>query len=242
MNPGQLAFDLAHRPALGREAFYEAASNAAALAAVEGWRGWPGGRMLLVGPAGAGKTHLAHVFAAACNGAVVVQAASLVDVPGLAALPGVAVEDAEAIAGDVAAETALFHLHNLMLAEGGRLLVTAATPPRDWGLCLPDLQSRMQGAPLVRVEAPCDALLAALLVKLFADRQIEVTPALIRWLVPRIERSFAGAGDAVALLDAAALAGGQPVTRRLAAQVMGGVLDSSDAASDDTRDALKDVP
>jgi chromosomal replication initiation ATPase DnaA len=219
----QLAFDLPHRPALGREAFFVAASNAVALAAVEDWRGWPGGRMLLCGPAGAGKTHLAHVFAAACRGAGVVSARGLeqADIPALAALPGLAVEDAEAVAGDRAAETALFHLHNLTLAEGGRLLVTAATPPRDWGLVLPDLQSRMQAAPLVRLEAPCDALLSAVLVKLFADRQVEVTPALIRWLVPRIERSFAAAGAVVARLDAAALARGQPVTRALAAQVLG---------------------
>ena len=233
MIPAQLAFDLAHRPALGREAFFVAASNAMALAAIEDWRGWSGGRMLLVGPGGSGKTHLAHVFAAACRGAVVVSAKALADVPGLAALPGVAVEDAELIAGDRDAETALFHLHNLMLAEGGRLLVTAATPPRDWGLTLPDLHSRMQAAPLVRVEAPCDALLAAVLVKLFADRQIDVTPPLIRWLVPRIERSFAGAGAAVARLDAAALAQGQPVTRKLAVQVIGQVLDSAAAAGDD---------
>jgi len=230
-----MAFDLAHRPALGREAFFAAPSNAMALAAVEDWRGWPGGRMLLAGPAGAGKTHLAHVFASACRGAGVVSATDLAgaDIAALAALPGVAVEDAEAVAGDMAAETALFHLHNLTLAEGGRLLVTAATPPRDWGLVLPDLQSRMQGAPLVRVEAPCDALLAAVLVKLFADRQIDVTPALIRWLVPRIERSFAGAGAAVARLDAQALARRLPVTRKLAAEVLGQALDSGDAAGDD---------
>jgi chromosomal replication initiation ATPase DnaA len=231
--PAQLAFDLPHRPALGREAFFVAASNAAALAAIEDWRGWPGGRMLLCGPAGAGKTHLAHVFAAACRGAVVVSARALADVPALAALPGLAVEDAEGIAGDRAAETALFHLHNLMLAEGGRLLVTAATPPRDWGLVLPDLQSRMQGAPLVRLEPPSDALLAAVLVKLFADRQIDVTPPLIRWLVPRIERSFAAAGAAVARLDAAALAQGQPVTRAFATRVMGLSLDSGAATGDD---------
>ena len=235
MTQRQLAFDLAHRPALGREAFFVAASNAAALAAIEDWRGWPGGRMLLTGAAGAGKTHLAHVFAAACRGAGVVSAQALAraDIAALAALPGLAVEDADSIAGDPVAETALFHLHNLTLAEGGRLLVTAATPPRDWGLTLPDLQSRMQGAPLVRLEAPCDALLSAVLVKLFADRQIDVTPALIRWLVPRIERSFAAAGAAVAGLDAAALARGRPVTRRFAARVMGLSLDSGGATGDD---------
>ena len=235
MTPAQLAFDLPHRPALGRGAFLAAQSNAAALAAIEGWRGWPGGRMLLVGPRGAGKTHLAHVFAADCRGAGVVQAAALAatDIAALAALPGLAVEDAEAVAGDAALETALFHLHNLTLAEGGRLLVTATRPPRDWGLALPDLLSRMQGAPLVQVDPPSDALLAAVLVKLFADRQIDVTPALIRWLVPRIERSFVAAGEIVARLDAAALARRVPVSRKLAATVTGLSLDSGDVSGDD---------
>lgn len=235
MTGAQLAFELPHRPALGREAFLAAQSNAAALAAVEGWRNWPGGRMLLIGPKGAGKTHLAHVFAAACRGAGVVQASALAgaDIPALAALPGVAVEDAGAVAGERAAETALFHLHNLTLAEGGRLLITAATPPRDWGLVLPDLLSRMQALPVAQVDPPSDALLAAVLVKLFADRQIDVAPSLIRWLVPRIERSFAAAGAIVARLDAAALSRGQPVTRKLAATVTGLSLDSDDMTGDD---------
>jgi chromosomal replication initiation ATPase DnaA len=124
------------------------------------------------------------------------------------------------VAGDLAAETALFHLHNLMAQAGGLLLITAAAPPRDWGLGLPDLASRMQGAALARLDPPDDALLSAVLAKLFADRQIAISPALIPYLVARMDRSMAAARDLVARLDAAALARGQAVTRALAATVL----------------------
>lgn len=216
--PGQMAFDLGAAVRLRRADFFVAASNAQALQAVEGWAGWPGGKLVLTGPAGSGKTHLAHVWATAAD-AVLVAAADLpgLDLPALG--PRVGIEDAELAAGDRAAEAALFHLHNLILPEG-RLLVTAATPPRDWGLALPDLVSRMQAASLARLEPACDALLSAVLVKLFADRQVAVPPNLISYLVSRIERSLEAAAAVVAALDRAALAEGRAVTRALAVELL----------------------
>jgi chromosomal replication initiation ATPase DnaA len=218
---GQLAFDLPLRPALGRDAFFAAPSNAAALAAVEGWRGWPGGRLVLAGPAGAGKTHLALVFAQSA-GATVLAAANLAagDLPTLAAGAAV-VEDADRAAGDPVAERALLHLWNMAAEGGGPLLVTGSGTPRGWGIGLPDLASRLIAAPLVLLDPPCDRLLAALLAKLFADRQLAVAPAVITYLVPRMERSAAAAGALVARLDALALARRQAVTVRLAAEVLG---------------------
>lgn len=219
----QLAFDLPHREARDREHFFVSPANALALAAVEGWRGWPGGRLVLCGPEGSGKTHLVQVWQATLPApAAVVAGAALAraDLPALAASGAVAVEDAAAVAGDPAAETALFHLYNLLAQAGGLLLATAAAPPRDWGVALPDLASRMQGAALARLEPPDDALLSAVLAKLFADRQIAVSPALIPYLVARMDRSMAAARDLVARLDAAALARGQAVTRALAATVL----------------------
>jgi chromosomal replication initiation ATPase DnaA len=126
------------------------------------------------------------------------------------------VEDAERLVG--ADETALFHLHNML--AGKYLLVTAACPPRDWGISLPDLASRMQAVPAARLEAPDDALLTAVLVKLFADRQITVPANLISYLTLRMDRSLHAAGELVAALDARALALGRPVTRALAAEVL----------------------
>ena len=216
--PGQMAFDLGVPVRLRREDFFVSASNAAALQAVEAWRDWPGGKLLLVGPAGAGKTHLAHVWATA-TGAAVLAAERLAeaDLPALG--PRVVVEGADRIAGNAASEVALFHLHNLILPEG-RLLITANAPPRDWGIGLPDLVSRMQAASLARLDPADDPLLSAVLVKLFADRQIAVPPNLIAYLVPRIERSLAAAGGVVAALDEAALAQGRAVTRALAVELL----------------------
>ena len=113
-----------------------------------------------------------------------------------------------------------FHLHVLLARTGGVLLLTAAAPPRDWGLTLPDLMSRMQAAPVTRIEPPDDALLSAVLVKLFADRQLAVAPNLIPYLVARMPRSVGAARELVAALDAAALAEGRPVTRSLAAGLL----------------------
>jgi chromosomal replication initiation ATPase DnaA len=212
----QLAFDLPGREAMTRADFFVAPSNALALQAIEGWEGWPGRKMVLVGPEGSGKTHLAHVWATMAGG-MILQASALADAD-VAALAGacVVVEDADRIGG---AEAALFHLHNVVTGTGA-LLLTAQTPPRDWGLTLPDLISRVQAAPVARLEAPDDALLSAVLVKLFADRQIAVPPNLIPYLISRMPRSICAARMLVAELDARALAAGRPITRALAGDVL----------------------
>lgn len=212
----QLTFDLPVRTAQGRENFFVAPSNALALAMIEAPDQWPQGKLLLIGPEGAGKSHLAAVWAAAA-GAVTLAAAAIGD-PGPAT--AVLVEDAEVLAGDPALETRLFLLHNHLLARSGRLLITARHDPRDWGLVLPDLLSRMQATAIARLEAPDDSLLAAVMVKQFADRQVQVPPALITYLVSRIERSFSAARSIVAALDDRALALGRPISRALAAELL----------------------
>ncbi len=214
----QLVLDLPLREARGREAFFIAPANARAVAALDAWADWPQGKAVLCGPPGAGKSHLAQVWAMA-TGASVLPAADLAaaHLPGLAT-NAVAIEDADRISGDrAAAETALFHLHNLLAEAGRPLLVTAASPPRDWGLGLPDLASRMQAAPLIRLDPPDDTLLRAVLVKLFADRQVQVAPQVIDYLLPRMTRSLEAARALVADLDARALAEGRPITRAMAA-------------------------
>ena len=214
----QLTFDLPVRPALGREDFFVSPANALAVATLDQPDLWPNGKLLLIGPEGAGKTHLAMVFAAR-TGAQVIGAGNLAaaDLPEAAAL---VIENADTVAGDTAAETALFHLHNHMTGRGGLLLLTAARAPRDWGLTLPDLQSRMEATATATLLPPDDALLGAVLVKLFADRQLQVAPGFIRWLVRRIDRSFATARAVVAALDAEALATKRPINSTLAATLL----------------------
>jgi chromosomal replication initiation ATPase DnaA len=212
----QLAFDLPSAEALTRADFFVAPSNALALQTVEDWRNWPGRKLLLVGPEGAGKTHLTHVWAALA-GATIIPASALrtMDPAELAGAP-VAVEDADRLDG---AEAELFHLHNLV-TQSASLLLTAQRPPRDWGLRLPDLISRLQAAAIARLDPPDDALLSAVLVKLFADRQVAVPSNLIPYLVSRMPRSIGAARALVAALDAAALAQGRPITRSLAGEVL----------------------
>jgi len=220
--PKQLTFDLPAKPALGRDDFFISPANALAVATVSNSENWPGGKLVLVGPKGSGKTHLVHVWANDTNAAVI-----NADTLGNADIPQivrnnrhVAVEDADAIAGDQPCENALFHLHNLCLAEGGRLLLTATQAPNLWNLTLPDLASRVQGTNIAILTAPDDALLAAVLVKLFSDRQLVVSPETIAYLVTRIERSFDNAQTVVAKLDDAALTERRAITQRFAARVL----------------------
>lgn len=215
----QLAFDLPNPEAMTREHFFVAPSNILALQAVDGWEDWPGRKLLLIGPEGAGKTHLAHIWAALSD-AVILPAESLddTDVAGLSGR-AVVVEDADRIGGD---EAQLFHLHNLATTTGA-LLLTARTPPRDWGLSLPDLKSRMQATAIAQLDAPDDALLSAVLVKLFADRQVVVPANLIPYLISRMPRSIGAARALVAALDARALAAGRPITRPLAGEILDGL-------------------
>lgn len=218
----QLTFDLPPVPALGRADFFVSESNRAALALLDGWRDWPGGQLALTGPEGAGKSHLAAIWVAETRAAALAaQDLAGADIPALAAAGHVLVEDADRAAGDAGFETALFHLANLVRAQGGRLLVTARQAPAAWPCVLPDLASRMQAMPLALLGAPDDGLLSAVLVKLFADRQLAVAPAVVAYLVARMDRSLAAARELVAALDARALAEGRAVTRALAAEILG---------------------
>ncbi|MBS0125212.1 DnaA ATPase domain-containing protein [Thetidibacter halocola] len=216
----QLPLPLPVRAALGREDYFVSTANALAVAMVEGWRDWPQRKLVLLGPSGSGKTHLAHVWAAQ-SGATILPAQDLAqaDIPRLAEAPA-CVEDVQRIAGEPAAEEALFHLHNLCLAEGRALLLTAVRPPMRWGLTLPDLQSRLEGTQSVSLSDPDDALLTALLAKLFADRQIVPDATVIPYLVAHMPRSYAAARQMTEALDRAALSAKSRITRPMAVQMV----------------------
>jgi len=223
----QLPLDLGHRPALGAEDFLVADCNRAAVAWIDAWPRWPAPALAVHGPAGCGKTHLAHVWRARGD-AILLEAAALDGGEARALLGGAracaldfgAGSDGDQGAGvpalsGRAAET-LFHLYNLLAEIGGHLLLTARVPPARWRLGLPDLASRLGAAPAVAIDPPDDALLAAVLVKLFADRQLEPDRRVIGYLLARMERSFAAARALAARIDRAALAAGTGPTLTLA--------------------------
>jgi chromosomal replication initiation ATPase DnaA len=210
----QLAFDLPHRTALGREDFLVSASNREAVAWIDRWPDWPAPALVLYGPEGCGKTHLLHLWQerALCR---IVDGARLdaAEVPRLLAESGarIAIEN-----GEHAAERALLHLYNACAERQGSLLFAARRPPASWSFALADLSSRLRAAPAIPVGAADEELVAALLVKHFADRQLRVAPEVIGYLLPRIERSAAAAAAFAARLDALALARGRRVTIALA--------------------------
>jgi len=216
----QLSFDLPAKVALGRDDYFISAANALAVTIIDAPQNWPGGKLVLTGPPDSGKTHLSHVWAAQ-SGARILAARDLRrdDVPMLAQGP-VAVEDVPEIATDPDAQVALFHLHNLVLAEGHTLLLSGQRLPHLWAMSLPDLQSRIDAAQHVALDHPDDALLGAVLAKLFDDRQIIPRPDVIPFLVRHMDRSLGAAAQIVARLDQVALSEKRNLSRSLAARLL----------------------
>lgn len=214
----QLSFDLSRPPAYSAADFLPAPCNEEAMGWIDRWPDWPGVMLAVAGPAACGKSHLAQIFAEK-SGSVVVPAAVLTpgNIPDIAGDHGVVVEDADRGVD----ETALFHLFNLQKEQGKPLLLTGRDAPNRWKIALPDLRSRLATLPVTTIGSPDDFLLEALLVKLFADRQLRIGPDVIAYALPRIDRSFAAMHDLVRRLDEAALEGGRAVTVPLVRQVLG---------------------
>ncbi len=205
----QLAFDLPANVRLEARDFFVSAANELAYAMLLTPATWPNHKLALIGPAGSGKTHLAKVFAEAA-GADIIQAKDIhVETP----LPtrALVVEDGEQL--QISGEEWLFHAHNALARDGHPLLLTGQTPPNRWDIALPDLVSRLSAATTVTIENPDDALLTAVLLKHFADRQLAPTPDAISFLLKRVPRSFDGIRNIVDVLDRAALAQSKPLTR-----------------------------
>lgn len=226
--PRQLPLDLdwPRKRALTRADFVEGTCNAEALAAVEDWRNWTDGRLVLCGDEGCGKTHLAGIWAG-LGGARFIDAAALdpAHIRDVAGLGAVVIEDVDrrlaAAPRRDEAEEALMHLFNLMGERGGRVLFTGREPPGRWAVRLPDLASRLSLPPVFRVGRPDDTLLSHLFVKLFDDRNIALDPRVASFLALRTERSFRAAHDMVEALDRYSVETKRPVTTGLAKEVFG---------------------
>ncbi|MBL6959089.1 MAG: DNA replication protein [Rhodospirillales bacterium] len=220
-DPPQLTLDFDHRPSLAGDDFLVAPNNDEAVSWLDRWPHWPGPVLAIHGPVGCGKTHLASVFAA-LSGARVISAADLqlgadpLDI--LGAAPAFVIEDAEAAAAG--GEEDFLHLFNVIAETGRHLLLTSKTPPSRWPLGLPDLRSRLNSVLAVEIGAPGDALIVAVLVKLFSDRQLRVDDEVIRYLSTRMDRSFEAARSLVDRIDRHALAAQRNITVPLVRQVL----------------------
>ncbi len=214
--PRQLALALDHAENYAREDFLSGPCNEGPLALIDCWPDWPANAIALIGPEGSGKTHLASMWAAAAGARVIsARAIAEADLPSALATGALVVEDAAA-ASD---ERALFHLINLAREEKAFLLFTARAAPATWPAALPDLVSRLRALPLLTLQAPDDAMLRAVMVKVAADRQLALDESVVSYLSTHIERSFAAARAAVIALDNEALRQRRPATRALAAEI-----------------------
>lgn len=213
----QLPLEFDHDSALGRDDLIVSGSLAAAVRIVDQWPDWPSPVVILAGPTGSGKSHLAAIWAARVGARTVDISTSDPMVLEMAALGPVLIEDIDRTGFD---QTALFHLINAVREHGSAVLITTRLWPASWNVTLPDLASRLKAATVVEIAEPDEALLAQVMVKLFADRQVTVDDKIILWLVARMERSLAAARAVVTRLDQLALARGSKITRALAAEVM----------------------
>jgi chromosomal replication initiation ATPase DnaA len=213
----QLALDLPVEERRGVEDFLVSDCNEAAYSLIESWPHWPDQVLRLVGPEGSGKSHLSAIWAARAHGWTI-SASEITHerVPHLASAGALVIEDADMGVRD---EAAMFHLVNLVRGRKGHLLITARTAPDSWGLAIPDLLSRLRLSPAAEIGPPDDALLRAVLVKHFVDRQLVVDVGTVEALALRMERSFAAARDVVEKLDRLSLEHGRRITRSMAASL-----------------------
>lgn len=224
----QLPLDLAHGEGFSRDDLIVTPANARAVALVENWPDWPSQLVLLTGPAGAGKTHMAAIWREIAGAAALRPGALDAEAIALARRGPVLVDDADDGTRD---ENGLFHLLNTARANGHALLLTARRFPAAWGVELPDLLSRLKAASTVEIDEPDDTLLAGVITKLFADRQVEVEPRVVQYLVRRIERSLSSAMTVVERLDRAALSRKTRITKPLAAEIVS-AMETGEPAAD----------
>ena len=220
MTVAQLTLDLPHRTALDAEDFLVSDCNRAAVKLIDAWPEWPDQVQLLIGPAASGKTHLARVWQARSGAeALSPDALGMGAVDDMRARTPIVIEDADRGVYD---EKVLFHLLNLARENRLFVLLTAQSAPTRWPISLPDLLSRLNAVPAVEIGPPDEALIRAVMLKHFADRQLDIEPKVLTYLALHVDRSLAAAAAAVAAVDRAAFATGRKISRQLVIEALAG--------------------
>lgn len=221
MTAEQLTLNLAHRPALSIDDFLVSPCNESAISKIDNLENWTSPALVIVGEEGCGKTHLTRVFQS-MHDAILLSPddAPTTIVSELPVTSAFLIDDAAPWIGERMHEETLFHLYNRCFESGERMMLTARGVPARWPFAIPDLASRLKSAALAEIGPPDDALLMAVLAKLFADRQVRVAPGVIEYVMPRIERSFAAVQAFVAAIDERALRDKRQITVPLARQVL----------------------
>ncbi len=221
----QIPFEFEHRPALGGDDFFVAPSNQAVVQWIDEWPHWPSPALVIFGPSGAGKTHLANVFAERTDAKFLDKARfSTEEIPYLLNESKCFVVDDMPTGFE---EEALLHLYNSVKDLGGYLLITGKSPPVKWSIKLMDLASRLNAAAAVEIGHPEDELIQSILVKLFSDRQLLVGREVVTYILPRVERSIAAVRHLVEALDKAALSQSRNITLPLVREVMAALTENS---------------
>ncbi len=214
----QLVLPLDLPPAFEEQDFIVSPSNEEAYLWLMRWPNWPTRCLALYGEEGCGKTHLSHMWqrktdAKRFKGAEFNKIAltTLIEAP-----PFFILDEAHC----VETEGKLFHLYNHIVSSKGGLLLLAQTPPAHWTLALPDLRSRLNSIPAVKIHAPDEILLTHVIKKLFADLKIKVDESVIGFLLKHIERSFESARYWVNLLNTRALTQNRSITIPLVREML----------------------
>jgi chromosomal replication initiation ATPase DnaA len=221
----QLPLAFEHDPATGRDDLLISDPLSAAVSIVDTWPQWPSPVVILAGPVGSGKSHLASIWREK-SGAVPIHPQAGSDAADIAARQPVLFEDADRRGFD---DQALFHVINSVRENGTGLLITTRLWPMSWPVDLADLRSRLKAATVVEIGEPDDELLALVLVKLFSDRQLTVDEKLIGYIVTRMERSLDAAQTIVEKLDRLALSRRTRISRALALEVLTELGNAQDA-------------
>lgn len=209
--PGQIPFDLAPTPNFDLARFEIGACNRSAFNAVSAWPNWPSPILLLIGPAGSGKTHLGQGWARKMGGSIWT--------------PDLSDYNAKTVlffdACDTADENQLFTLMNYALnGQIAGLLLAARTAPQNWDIQIKDLRSRLVNTPAALLSDPDDEILEPIIRKLFEDLGREVRADVVQYLIKHAERSIDVLKPVIADLDFAARTAKRDLTRAFASQCL----------------------